>query len=202
MNGFKKSKGIVIELTALLDVILIMLFWVMMNTQNSSENIKEQAESQIEAAETQLETERENWEKEKEQILTDASSQIEQAWKKAESIDSNGAKNQQALDGYAQGLLVTLNLRYDGGGNSGVLYISDSGNEQIPVSVTDENTMAEEILSAFDDMGLERDSVVLCAMVYDGDAALYRDVKTVTSAVDIVGEAYENFYCTFINTTK
>ena len=31
MNRFSKSKGIVIELTALLDVIMIMLFWVMMN---------------------------------------------------------------------------------------------------------------------------------------------------------------------------
>lgn len=200
MNGFRKSKGIVIELTALLDVILIMLFWVMMNTQSSGENIKEQAESRIAAAESRLEAERESWEKEKEQILTDTSSRIDEAWKKAESIDSQAAENQQALDGYAQGLLVTLNLRYDE--NAGALHISDSGNERDTISVTDENTMAEEIISAFKDMGLESGSVVLCAMVYDGDTALYRDVKTVTSAVDIVGETYENFYCTFINTTK
>ncbi len=200
MNGFKKNKGIVIELTALLDVILIMLFWVMMNTQSSGENIKEQAESQIAAAESRLEAERESWEKEKEQILTDTSSQIDEAWKKAENIDSQAAKNQQALDGYAAGLLVTLNLRYDG--TSGTLYVSDSSNEQGTINVTDENTMAEGIISQFENMGLERDSVVLCAMVYDGDTALYRDVRTVTSAVDIVGEAYENFYCTFINTTK
>lgn len=200
MNGFKKSKGIVIELTALLDVILIMLFWVMMNTQSSGEDIKEQAESRIAAAENKLETERKSWEQEKEQILADASSQIDQAWKKAESIDSQAAENQQALDGYAEGLLVTLNLRYDG--NSGTLYISDNGSEQGTIAVTDENTMAEEIISQFENMGLEHGSVVLCAMVYDGDTALYRDVRAVTSAVDIVGETYENFYCTFINTTK
>lgn len=200
MNGFKKSKGIVIELTALLDVILIMLFWVMMNTKSSGEDIKEQAESRIAAAESKLETERESWEQEKEQILADASSQIDEAWKKAESIDSRAAENQQALDGYAEGLLVTLNLRYDG--NSGTLYISDSGSEHGTIAVTDENTMAEEIISQFENMGLEHGSVVLCAMVYDGDTALYRDVKTVTSAVDTVGETYENFYCTFINTTK
>jgi len=200
MNGFKKSKGIVIELTALLDVILIMLFWVMMNTQSSGEDIKEQAESRIAAAESKLETERKSWEQEKEQILADASSQIDEAWKKAESIDSQAAENQQALDGYAEGLLVTLNLRYDG--NSGTLYISDNGSEQGTIAVTDENTMAEEIISQFENMGLEHGSVVLCAMVYDGDTALYRDVRAVTSAVDIVGETYENFYCTFINTTK
>ena len=200
MNGFKKSKGIVIELTALLDVILIMLFWVMMNTQSSGEDIKEQAESRIAAAESKLETERESWEQEKEQILADASSQIDEAWKKAESIDSQAAENQQALDGYAEGLLVTLNLRYDG--NSGTLYISDNGSEQGTIAVTNENTMAEEIIYQFENMGLEHGSVVLCAMVYDGDTALYRDVRAVTSAVDIVGETYENFYCTFINTTK
>lgn len=200
MNGFKKSKGIVIELTALLDVILIMLFWVMMNTQSSGEDIKEQAESRIAAAESKLETARKSWEQEKEQILADASSQIDEAWKKVESIDSQAAENQQALDGYAEGLLVTLNLRYDG--NSGTLYISDNGSEQGTIAVTDENTMAEEIISQFENMGLEHGSVVLCAMVYDGDTALYRDVRAVTSAVDIVGETYENFYCTFINTTK
>lgn len=200
MNGFRKSKGIVIELTALLDVILIMLFWVMMNTKSSGEDIKEQAESRIAAAESKLETERESWEQEKEQILADASSQIDEAWKKAESIDSQAAENQQALDGYAEGLLVTLNLRYDE--NSGALYISDSGSEHGTIAVTDENTMAEKIIFQFENMGLEHDSVVLCAMVYDGDTALYRDVRAVTSAVDIVGETYENFYCTFINTTK
>ena len=44
MNGYRKSKGIVIELTALLDVILIMLFWVMMNVQESQPSAVDQAE--------------------------------------------------------------------------------------------------------------------------------------------------------------
>ena len=35
-----KNKGIAIELTALLDVILIMLFWVMLNMDRETEKIK------------------------------------------------------------------------------------------------------------------------------------------------------------------
>lgn len=55
MNGYRKSKGIVIELTALLDVILIMLFWVMMNVQEDSESAMADAEKQTAAAQQQLE---------------------------------------------------------------------------------------------------------------------------------------------------
>ena len=38
-----KNKGIIIELTALLDVILIMLFWVMLNMDRETEKIKTDA---------------------------------------------------------------------------------------------------------------------------------------------------------------
>jgi len=55
MNRFSKSKGIVIELTALLDVIMIMLFWVMMNVQDSSKSASTAAEKKAAAAEQRLE---------------------------------------------------------------------------------------------------------------------------------------------------
>ena len=35
MNSFRKNKGIVLELTSLLDVIMIMLFWVMTDVSAS-----------------------------------------------------------------------------------------------------------------------------------------------------------------------
>ena len=49
-----KNKGIVIELTALLDVILIMMFWLMMNIQNSNDNIRTDAEQRVSQAEQEV----------------------------------------------------------------------------------------------------------------------------------------------------
>lgn len=43
MNGFRKNKGIVLELTSLLDVIMIMLFWVMTDVSASADSQKEDA---------------------------------------------------------------------------------------------------------------------------------------------------------------
>jgi beta-galactosidase len=47
MNGFKKNKGIVLELTSLLDVIMIMLFWVMTDVSASADSQKEDAKAQV-----------------------------------------------------------------------------------------------------------------------------------------------------------
>ena len=47
MNGFRKNKGIVLELTSLLDVIMIMLFWVMTDVSASADSQKEDAKAQV-----------------------------------------------------------------------------------------------------------------------------------------------------------
>ena len=51
-----KNKGIIIELTALLDVILIMLFWIMMNTRNGMNSAVTEAEKKAESAQQQLQS--------------------------------------------------------------------------------------------------------------------------------------------------
>ena len=62
----------------------------------------------------------------------------------------------------------------------------------------------EEAKSIYEEIasGLDENDVILCAFVYDGSRALYRDVKTITAAADIVGREYNNFYCTYINISR
>ena len=55
MNSFRKNKGIVLELTSLLDVIMIMLFWVMTDVSASADSQKEDAKAQVQAVTQQLE---------------------------------------------------------------------------------------------------------------------------------------------------
>lgn len=198
MNGYGKSKGIVIELTALLDVIMIMLFWVMMNVQDGSETAQAEAEQRAVIAEQQLD--------DAQSELNSLQAQLEENDKtlarvisKAESLDSEAAANMEALLGYEQGMLITLNIRYE---DDGQLYIFNVNDKlgQAPISNSDE--IAKAITSALDKAGLKKDDVILCAMIYDGSSSLYRDVRTVNTAVDSVRSVYSSFYCAYINTAR
>lgn len=92
MNGFRKNKGIVLELTSLLDVIMIMLFWVMTDVSASADSQKEDAKAQVQAVTQQLEEQKQKSADELEKLRKDMQKQIDEAYKKAESINSNAAK--------------------------------------------------------------------------------------------------------------
>lgn len=188
----RKNKGIVIELTALLDVIFIMLFWVMINVQENSLRATEDADSRVaeivQQTEEQLESMREQ---------TD--SEIAAALEQMEDLDKLAAANQQALENFGDGMMLTLSLKYE---SEGQLAILNGGEELGSSGVSTENGIYSAVVSALERAEIGREDVVLCAFVYDGDTALYRDVSAVSGAVDRVGKSYENFYCTYINTAR
>lgn len=206
------KKGIVIELTALLDVILIMMFWLMMSLQNENDTIRTDYEEQIAQVEQDLNTANQNlkdtekrandaianMQSELQKVREDADKEIVEAWKKAASINDNATANQLALDKYEQGILITINLKYD---TDTKLIISDKNNilEQSNINVDD---ISEKLISSFEKSESEQDSVILCAFVYDGSKALYKDVKTVRTAISNVKEIYSDMYCTYINTKE
>ena len=161
-----RNKGIAIELTALLDVILIMLFWVMLNMERENERVKTEAAEQAAAYEQQvaeMSDELDTVRSDHDRLQTEFDRYV------SENSESIAAANQKALDEFAEGRMITLNLTYDAVGK---LYI------------------------------LGEDDVILCALVYDGDRALYSDVKLITAAADDVGRKYNNFYCTYINISR
>ncbi|MBR4628204.1 MAG: hypothetical protein IKO47_11000 [Ruminococcus sp.] len=193
--GFHKNKGIVIELTALLDVIMIMLFWVMMNVKDTSEQAKADADSRVAAAQQQVIEARD----EVRTVRAEADKEVASAWEMAENINKNAAANQQALLGYEQGMLVTLNIRYD---TDGVLYISNYDEELGKARISSEQEIYDLIIAALQKAELKEDDVILCALVYDSEHSLYKHVKKVKAAVDSVRSVYKSFYCTYIDTSK
>lgn len=198
MNGFRKNKGIVLELTSLLDVIMIMLFWVMTDVSASADSQKEDAKAQVQAVTQQMEEQKKKSADELDKLREDMQKQIDEAYKKAENINSNAAKNQQALDGYAQGMLISLDMRNENGSDR--LYVSRNG-EDILTADPDEN-VADRLTSLFEGLGAADGEVMLAAVIYDGDAVLYRDMKTIEDAVQAVSDKYGNVYFTYINTSK
>lgn len=205
-----KNKGIVIELTALLDVILIMLFWLMMNIQDSNENIRAEADNRIADAEKQVKdaeesvsvaertaenavAEMEKMQAELDTVREETEKEIAEAWKKSASINDNATKNQYALENYEKGRLITINLSDSG------ISISENNSAVGQTSVISERTITESLVSSLESLNLGQNDVILCAMVYDGSEALYKDVKAVRNAVDEVKNSYTNLYCTYIN---
>lgn len=188
-----KSKGIAIELTALLDVILIMLFWVMMSMENETERVKTEAaetvaekQAEFESRAAQLQDELDTVREQYERFLD-------------ENAENAAAANQKALDEFAEGRMITLNLSYDAVGK---LYIMDEKGELAHTLIGTEEDIASSITGVLKSSGLDKDDVILCAFVYDGSRALYRDVKTVTAAADRVAKSYNSFYCTYINISR
>ncbi len=191
-----KNKGIAIELTALLDVILIMLFWVMLNMERENERVKTEAAEQAAAYEQQvseiseeLNTVRADYDK----VQSEFDRYI------SENSDSIAAANQKALDEFAEGRMITLNLTYDAVGK---LFILGEDGELGHTLLTGREDIAANIEKVLRDEGMSEDDVILCALVYDGDRALYSDVKLITGAADDVGRKYGNFYCTYINISR
>lgn len=191
-----KNKGIAIELTALLDVILIMLFWVMMNMEQDNKRVKAEAEAQAAAYEqqyTELSDELETVRSDYDRVQKEFDRYV------SENSETIAAANQKALSEFAEGRMITLNLSYDAVGK---LIILDENGELGHTLLGTKDEVADRIMEMLDSTGFDEDDVILCAFVYDGDRALYSDVKLISAAADIVGRKYNNFYCTYINLSR
>ncbi len=195
MKSYHTSKGIMIELTALLDVILIMLFWVMMGISEDSKAAVENAENKTAAVQQELD----DVQNRLDSIRQETDKEISKIWQMAENIDKNAAANQEALYGYEQGMLVTLNIDYAA---DGMLYIYNFEQKLGSASLSSEDEISQELVSALEKAGLTPDDVVLCALVYNSNDSLYKDVKSVKAAVDSVRTVYNSFYCTYIDTSR
>ena len=187
MNGFRKNKGIIIELTSLLDIIMIMLFWVMLNVSNNAQDIEKKAQEKIDEANSKTV-----------QAQQDAQEQIDKIKEENKATELAAKNMQDALDGFSSGMMVSVEMRYSGGKD--VIYVSRNNSEPAAVEVNDK--LNEELSKALDSYGLTKDSIILAAFMYDGDKVLYRDVNKVLDTLGKIKGNYKNIYFTQINTTK
>ena len=187
MNGFRKNKGIIIELTSLLDIIMIMLFWVMLNVSNNAQDIEKKAQEKIDEANAKTV-----------QAQQDAQEQIDKIREENKATELAAKNMQDSLDGFSSGMMVSVEMRYSGGKD--VIYVSRNNSEPTAVEVNDK--LNEELSKALDSYGLTKDSIILAAFMYDGDKVLYRDVNKVLDTLGKIKGNYKNIYFTQINTTK
>ncbi|MBR1423520.1 MAG: hypothetical protein IJ571_08795 [Ruminococcus sp.] len=198
MGGYRKSKGLVLELTSLLDVIMIMLFWVMTNSSASAADAQDSADKKVKEAQARVAAAEERIE----QQARDYDAQIEQIKERAiqqeERLNGDAAKNQQAINDFSDGLLITLNVKNDNGTDT--LTVS-RGEDQLSSYSIGEG-LFDQLDLAFVSLGVNDDTAALAAVIYDGDQVLYKDISAVRAAVTGLSQEHENIYFTYINTSK
>lgn len=178
MNSFGKNKGLIIELTSLLDVILIMLFWVMMNFSAKAEQAQENARTEIE----------------------NANSQLEQIREEAESGEEKLKSYIEAAEGFENGGMLSVYIKSSGASDE--LSFVMNGEEFKSAQLNGGSSDIEGIIgSVFEEASQGGKKIVLAALIYDGDTVLYRSVALVRSALESVSEDYENIYLAYINTS-
>ena len=198
MGGFRKNKGIIIELTSLLDIIMIMLFWVMLNVSNSAQNAEKKAQEKVDAANAKVVQAQKDAQDEIERAKEQNKKELDEMDKKNREIKQAAQDMQQALDGFGNGKMVTLEMKYEDGRD--VIYISQGIEEKKTVSVDDK--LKDGLSAALNSYGLDKNSIILTAFMYNGDSVLYRDVEKVQNALSSIKSNYKNIYYTHINTTK
>ena len=198
MNGFRKNKGIIIELTSLLDIILIMLFWLMMNISNSASEIEKKAQEKIDQANAKVQQAQVDADKKVSEAQDDAKKQIDRINEQNKQMRQDNVNMQNALDGFSNGKMVTVEMKYQD--SHDVIYVSQNGSSPEAIAVDDK--LSENLSRALNSYGLDKDSIILAAFMYDGDTVLYRDVNTVQNVLGSIKGNYKNIYFTQINTTK
>lgn len=171
-----KNKGLIIELTSLLDVILIMLFWVMMNSSGKAEQAEENARIQAEQADAQIQ-----------QIKDETSSQLE-------TMD----EYVKTVEGFENGEMLSISINFKDGYD--ILSFAKGGEELSSVVLNEQTDVEDEIRSVLDKLSADG-KIILCALIYDGDTALYRDVVTVREVLELLRDDYGSFYFAYINTS-
>ena len=198
-----KHKGVIIELTALLDVIFIMLFWVMMNLKEQNENNIQQLESshvqEIENIENQYESEIDSLNSRHEKEISDISAEYEHQISELQEIaeNNNSWEYHQALENFSDGKIIKL--EYD---SAGKLYISSDGRELDSTVVNSSETIKKCISDVLHENNFGNDDIILCAFIYDGSRSTYRSRENIIEAVENIKKDYNNFYCTTINLNK
>lgn len=191
-----KQKGIIIELTSLLDVIFIILFWVMMQMQQQQTQIQTDTEEQLAQAAQQVEEALQQVE----EIRTEADQKIAEAWKTAEELNEKAFANQKALDSFSQGNLITIYLEYM---PDGIISVSEQRETLAEFSLElSETVISERILQAIENSEIGENQVILCALVYDGDTALYKDVLKLNAVLKQISVERPDLYCATMNTAR
>ena len=186
-----RNRGIVIELTSLLDGILIMLFWVMMVSSDKADKAEQKAEEKIQAANVQAQMQADEAKEEAERYINQ---RLAEQKEELEKLD----EYVKTIEGFENGEMLSISITYVE--QSEMLSFARSGEQISSVALTEQADIEQEIRKVLD-MLPNKNGIILAAFIYDGNTALYRDVQGVRKALENLRRDYGGIYFAYINTS-
>lgn len=186
-----KNKGLIIELTSLLDVILIMLFWVMMVSSDKADKAEQQAEQKVQAANAQAQVQVDEAKKDAERYINERLAEQKDNMEKLDEYV-------KTIEGFENGEMLSISITYVE--QNEVLSFTRSGQQISSVTLTGYSNIEHEIRKVLDTLP-NKNGIILAAFIYDGNTALYRDVQNVRAALENLRKDYGGIYFAYINTS-
>lgn len=180
-----KMREIILDFTSLLDVILIILFWFIIQYRSQSQ-AQVQAAQEASAAAQMAAQERE----------AEADVQLSHAEAVVSAYeDSRHGSNSQALVQFGEGEHVSLRLHMEKEG-----WRLDVGSgENILGSVTDRNAkkIGQQVFALLEEAGYAEDATILCVFMFDSSQPGTRQAyAAVSEALHQIKVRNRYFYCT------
>ena len=186
-----KNKGLIIELTSLLDVILIMLFWVMMVSSDKADKAEQQAEQKVQAANAQAQVQVDEAKKDAERYINERLAEQKDNMEKLDEYV-------KTIEGFENGEMLSISITYVE--QNEVLSFTRSGQQISSGTLTGYSNIEHEIRKVLDTLP-NKNGIILAAFIYDGNTALYRDVQNVRAALENLRKDYGGIYFAYINTS-
>lgn len=186
-----KRNRIFLDFTSLLDIMMIILFFFILNFNGAQEKVNEKIEDYDKKLE-QHEADKQKFEEEKEKWQKEAEIEME----RIKNADKNAAAMQEALMNLQEGKFLTIDLQVNGT-NNWVITVS-SGKERIGEIISkNSQNITKEIIDILDNNKFEKDDVILAVLMFNqhdsGSAKVI--TKEFIENIKSVRYEYQYFYC-------
>ena len=182
-----KFREIILDFTSLLDVIMIILFWFVLNYQNQAKQQIAQAEQAAAAAVAQAEEQQEQ---------ADAlAEQAQQAIAIMEEGNPAQAENNKAIIEFANNNNIKIKLIMGENAEDGWSLEVSQGENTTTINDREPKKIGQKIVQSIDDLKDDPDAVILCTFTYDSrQPGTNEAYNIVVSALSDITLGYKHFY--------
>lgn len=176
-----KPREIILDFTSLLDIIMIILFWFIIQGQNTVQAEKNRAADAVQQAESAA--------AEYDKMLRE----VYDEWEAASRSDIMAAQNQKALYDFSNGRLLHFNMYYDG---CWTLDVSMNKTFTDSIGLEDNENLAEKIKAVLKNNGFSENDVIIGLFSFDGEqSGSYRYANQVINSLKTVKQdLFSNLY--------
>lgn len=193
----RRRKSVVVELTALLDVIFIMLFMVMNRSQNEAAEAQEEAAASVAQVQAEAQADIEAYKIENEQYKA----LLEESETQRESIAA--AQNRiESYEEFAEMAEIVTVYVFDSGYKRSVKVETEQQKESIDFDWENMDYAREKLAEVLDSLAENAECPVFMVFSYNGDMIYRRDYNMVTEVMTEVQEGYDRVYIKFNDTSE